>query len=231
VNADDLPAPGRRGGLDLVLWDLDGTITDSQAGIAGAYRHVLDSLGLQADAAAIRACIGPPISMSLASLGVPPDRMGEAIDMWRAWFGVHGIFDNAVYDGIPEVLARVQAAGVPMGLATAKLHRYAVEILDHFALSAYFDPVAGATSDGRLTTKDEIVAAALLEVGVTGSDRVLMIGDREHDMYGAIANHVAPVGVLYGYGSRAELEGGGARWLVDSPAALGDLILGLASGR
>ncbi len=217
------------GGLDLVLFDLDGTITDSQSGIAASYRHTLAAYGLRADETAIRACIGPPIALSLASLGIPPDRIEEAIGIWRAWYAEHGIFDSAVFDGVPELLRRLRSEQLPIGLATSKLHRYAVEILDHFELGGYFDAVTGSTADGRLTHKEDIVAEALLSSGLHGSDRVLMVGDREHDMFGAAANNVVPVGVTYGYGSRAELEAGGARWLADSPAQLGDLILHLAA--
>jgi phosphoglycolate phosphatase len=216
-------------GVELVLFDLDGTLTDSEPGIAAAYRHTLGALGLPVDEARIRACIGPPLTTSLATLGIPPERIGEAVAVWRPWFATHGIFDNAVYPGVPDMLQRLHRAGIRMGLATAKLRRYAVDILDHFELSAYFDPVAGATADGRLTHKDEIVADALLEAGIPGSSRVVMVGDREHDMYGATANGVSPLGVSYGYGQRAELEAGGARWVVDSPAEVADVLLTLAA--
>ncbi len=214
--------------LDLVLFDLDGTLTDSQAGISASYRHTLAELGLHADDAAIRACIGPPLSWSLASLGVPSERIGEAVGIWREFFAVNGIFDNKVFDGVPALLDRVSGAGIPMGVATSKLRGYAVDILEHFSLAGYFATVAGATSDGRLTHKDEIVGDAMARAGVSASERVVMIGDREHDMWGAIATGVVPIGVSYGYGTRRELESAGAQWIVDSPGALAELILTLA---
>jgi phosphoglycolate phosphatase len=215
-------------GLDLVLFDLDGTITDSQAGIVASYHHTLGELGLTAGEAAVRACLGPPLALGLASLGVPADQIDDAVVAWRAWYSVHGIFDNAVYPGVPVMLERVRAAGIPIGLATSKLRKYAVEILDHFGLSATFDPVAGSTGDGRLSTKDEIVADALLESGIAGSERVVMVGDREHDMWGATANDVVPLGLTYGYGTRSELEAAGARYIADSPGEVADVILTLA---
>jgi phosphoglycolate phosphatase len=106
---------------------------------------------------------------------------------------------------------------------------FATDVLVHFELDGYFDVVSGATADGRLTHKAEIVTAALLEAGVVGSDRVVMIGDRSHDVLGARANGVLPIGVVWGYGSRAELEDAGARWIVESPAAVADLVLGLST--
>jgi phosphoglycolate phosphatase len=216
-------------GLDLVLFDLDGTLTDSHAGISASYRHTIAELGVDADDTAIRACIGPPLTWSLASLGVPADRIPEAVEIWRRFFSVHGIFDNEVYAGVPAMLERVAGAGIPMGLATSKLRRYAVEILDHFELASYFAAVAGATGDGRLTHKDEIITDAMLQAATAASERVLMIGDREHDMWGAIATGVVPIGVSYGYGGRAELEAAGAQWIVGSPGELADLILSLGS--
>jgi phosphoglycolate phosphatase len=218
----------RAGGLDLILFDLDGTITDSQSGISASYRHTVAELGLPVDESAIRSCIGPPLSWSLTSLGVPAERIPEAVKIWRAFFSVHGIFDNEVYAEVPAMLERLAGTGIPVGLATSKLQRYAVEILDHFGLRHYFDPIVGATADGRLTHKDEIVAEALAQTGIPGSDRVLMIGDREHDMWGAVQNGVVPIGVSYGYGTRTELEAAHARWIVDSPGALTALILTLA---
>jgi phosphoglycolate phosphatase len=214
---------------DLVLFDLDGTLTDSQPGIAAAYRHTLDVLGLETDAATLRRCVGPPIRDSFLLFGVPRADVEEAVAVYRAWFVPNGMFDNRLYDGIVEMLERVKGTGVPMGVATSKLRAHAVTILDHFGIDAFFDPVCGATPDGRLTHKDEVVADALIEAGVEGSEQVLMVGDREHDMWGAAANGAVPIGVRWGYGSQSELESAGARWIVDTPAELADLIVSLAA--
>jgi phosphoglycolate phosphatase len=219
------PAQERPGGVDLVLWDLDGTITESGPGIMASYRHTLESLGRTADEAALRRCVGPPLAESLASLGVPPDGIAGAVATYRAYFAVHGIFDNRVYDGVPEVIDRLRSVGIRNGLATAKRHDLAVRILEHFDLAGLLDPVCGSTADGRITHKDEVIADALLTAGVPASSRVLMVGDREHDMFGATANGVVPIGVSWGYGDRRELEASGATRIVDTPAELLDLIL------
>ncbi len=211
-----------------MLFDLDGTVTDSKPGIVASYRHTLDVLGVPIDEPILLRCVGPPLRDSLLSLGVPAGRLEEAIAVYRAWFVSNGIFDNRPYDGTVAMLDRIHRTGVRVGLATSKLIDFATDILTHFGLEAFFDPVCGATRDGRLSHKDEVVGEALLESGIVGSDRVLMVGDREHDMFGAVANGVVPVGVGWGYGTPAELEAAGAKWIVDTPTDLADLIVSLA---
>jgi phosphoglycolate phosphatase len=216
-------------GLDLVLLDLDGTLTDSAPGIIASFRHAFATLGVELDEGGLARCVGPPLRDGMASLGMPPARMEEAVVAYRAYFVPHGIFDNRVYDGVIAMLTRLRDHGLPLGLATAKRVDYAIDVLVHFGLDGYFDLVSGATADGRLTHKDEIVTAALLEAGVPGSERVVMIGDRDHDVHGARANGIVPIGVAWGYGSRTELEDAGVRWIVESPAAVADLVLELAT--
>jgi phosphoglycolate phosphatase len=216
-------------GLDLVLLDLDGTLTDSAPGIVASFRHAFAALDVELDPRGLARCVGPPLRDGMAVLGMPPARIEEGVLAYRSFFVPYGIFDNAVYDGVIDMLTRLRQAGLMLGLATAKRVDYAIDVLDHFGLDGYFDVVAGATADGRLAHKEEIVTEALLEAGVPGSERVVMIGDRDHDVIGARANGVVPIGVAWGYGSRHELETAGARWIVDSPAAVADLVLDLAA--
>jgi len=216
-------------GLDLVLLDLDGTLTDSAPGIIASFRHAFASLDIELDASGLSRCVGPPLRDGMAVLGMPPALLEEGVAAYRAFYVPHGIFDNRVYDGVFAMLTRLRQAGLMLGVATAKRVDYAVDVLVHFELDGYFDIVTGATADGRLAHKKEIVTEALLEAGVPGSERVVMIGDRDHDVLGARANGVLPIGVAWGYGSRAELEGAGARWIVDRPAAVADLVLELAA--
>ena len=213
-----------------MLLDLDGTLTDSAPGIVASFRHAFDAVGVKLDEDAIARCIGPALRQGMRILGMPADRVEEAVTAYRAYFVPHGIFDNRVYDGVVDVLDRWRDAGLRLALATAKREDYAVDVLAHFALDGYFDVVVGATPDARRTHKDEIITEALRLAGVAGSERVVMIGDRDHDVLGALANGVVPIGVAWGYGSREELESAGARRIVETPAALGDLVLDLAAG-
>jgi phosphoglycolate phosphatase len=193
-----------------------------------SFRSAFDAVGVKLDEDGIARCVGPALREGMKILGMPAERVDEAVTAYRAYFVPHGIFDNHVYDGVVDVLARWRAAGLRLVLATAKRVDYAVDVLVHFDLDGYFDVVVGATADGRLTHKDEIITEALALAGIAGSERVVMIGDRDHDVLGAIANGVVPIGVAWGYGSRAELESAGARWIVESPGALGDLVMELA---
>ncbi|HLI00646.1 MAG TPA: HAD hydrolase-like protein [Acidimicrobiales bacterium] len=213
--------------VELVVFDLDGTLTDSRPGITKAYRRTLEVLGLPpVDAAALDGCLGPPIRECLTSIGVPAGRLDEAVRAYREWFVVHGIFDNAVYDGVVPMLTRLRYAGVPTALATAKLEQHAHDILAHFRLDGLIDgPVCGASLDGTRVEKGEILAEALRRAGIAGSPRVLMVGDRAHDVRGGLANGVRPVGAGWGYGAPGELAAAGAAHILDRPEDLADLVL------
>lgn len=215
------------GEVDLVVFDLDGTLTDSRPGITKAYRRTLEVLGLPpVDAAALDGCLGPPIRECLTSIGVPAGQLDEAVRVYREWFVVHGIFDNAVYGGVVPMLTRLRYAGVPTALATAKLEQHAHDILAHFRLDGLIDgPVSGATLDGTRVEKSEILAEALRRAGIAGSPRILMVGDRAHDVRGALANRVRPVGAGWGYGAPGELAAAGATVILDRPEDLADLVL------
>lgn len=213
--------------VELVVFDLDGTLTDSRPGITNAYRRTLEVLGLPpADGAALDGCLGPPIRECLTSIGVPADRMDEAVVVYRQWFVVHGIFDNAVYDGVVPMLTRLRDAGVPTALATAKLEQHAHDILAHFGLDGLIDgPISGATVDGSRVDKADILAETLRRAGIAGSRRVLMVGDRSHDVRGALANGARPIGAGWGYGAPGELAAAGAGCILARPDDLADLVL------
>lgn len=217
-----MPASGVR----VVLFDLDGTLTDSQSGIIASYRHALERYGLDAPARAIRPWIGPPLVNGLAALGVPPGELDAAVATFRDYFSTRGIFDNHLYPGVAEMLAGVAGSGAQMGLVTSKLTEYAARILGHFEIADYFSVVAGSTRDGSRLHKDEVLDHALEELGRPEPCAVVMVGDREQDIHAAIKHGVRPVGVTWGYGTSAELEGAGAEELVGEPGDLIALLLG-----
>ena len=210
--------------ISTVLFDLDGTLTDSAAGIIDSYRYALGKLGLQAGDGAIRACIGPPIHAGLCSLGVPEDKMEDAIFLYREYFSVTGIFANRLYEGVGAMLQELRARGRALGVATAKPEPYAKTILDHFGVARYFDAVSGSSFGGRLLDKVEIVSHALDLLGGPASAGVAMVGDREHDMYAARRLGLAAIGATWGYGTEEELLGAGAQALAASPAEVAGLL-------
>lgn len=216
----------RRIGLDLgvitILFDLDGTLTDPAEGIIGSILHALEMLEVaRPEPAALRACIGPPLRGSFARLLNSCDaaRIEHAVAHYRDRFATKGIFENKVYDGIPEALEALRAGGARLYVATSKPQVYAERIIAHFGLDRYFEKVYGAALDGSLDDKRELVRIIIEQEGLDPS-RTWMVGDRSHDIVAACANGVTGVGVLYGYGTRDELIDAGASLVIETPGEL-----------
>ncbi len=190
------------------LFDLDGTLTDPFEGITRSIQYAVEKMGGSAPAPNdLHWCIGPPLWDSFSVLLGTDDRvrLDEAVAYYRERFTVTGLYENTLIDGIPDLLQRLHEAGVAMHVCTSKPHAYAGKIVEHFGLSRYFGKVYGAELDGTRSAKSELIAHVLQEEGIEAS-RTVMIGDRKHDLIGANANDVAGIGVLWGYGSREELE-------------------------
>jgi phosphoglycolate phosphatase len=198
--------------------DLDGTLTDPAPGIAACFQHSARALGhTRLDEAEVRRCIGPPLREAFVELLGTRDvaRIEEAVRLYRERFSTVGLFENALYPGVPAALARWCAAGHPLSIVTSKPAVYAERIVDHFGLRPFLRRVYGAELSGERSTKAELVAHALAGERLAAAE-ACMIGDREHDVHGARAHGVAAIGVTWGYGSRAELEAAGADAIVDT---------------
>jgi len=203
-----------------LFFDLDGTLTDPKVGIVRCIGHALDALGVPVPADDdLLWCIGPPLRTSFAQMLGGETRVEQAIQLYRERFSTIGMFENAVYDGVPELLGTLNDRGHRLFVATSKPHVYAAQILDHFELSGFFERVFGAELDGVRADKTDLLAYAIRETKVQ-PETAWMIGDRKHDIIGARANAVNAVGVLYGYGSRDELEQADAHALVARPSEL-----------
>lgn len=210
-----------------LLIDLDGTLTDSKRGIVACIQHALRALGREVpDESTLIKYVGPPLKTGFRELLCTDDDAyaERAIEAYRERFVDVGMFENDVYPNIPEALQSLRARGARLFLATSKVRVYAERILDHFGLAGHFDGIYGGEFDGRLTDKAELIAHILSR---TSSDplRTTMIGDRYHDALGAKANGVDIVGVLWGYGTRAELAGAGVERFLEQPADLGAIEL------
>ena len=210
-----------------IFFDLDGTLTDSGPGIMNAVEYALSRFGLPSPGReALRAVIGPPLMDSFQNLfGFSEADAGRALRWYREYYTDRGIFENAVYPGIPELLRRLLDRGRRLSMATGKPEAFALRIAEHFGLAPCFTVIAGATMDGRRSAKEDIIRGAMDRLGCRDAGRVLMVGDRKHDVCGAQRCGIDCLGVLYGYGSREELTAAGARYLAESPAQAGDLIL------
>ncbi|MBT0995692.1 HAD hydrolase-like protein [Cellulomonas sp. DKR-3] len=203
----------------VALLDLDGTLIDSADGVVAALRDGFVEAGLDApDDAVLRTFIGPPVHDSVRRVGVPADLHDAVVAGYQRAFGERGNLMSHVFDGIPEALADLRAAGVRLVVATAKPYRFAVPVLEHLGLAPLVDGVVGAPDD-ESESKGGIIGRAL--ASLPAGSRAVMVGDREHDVAGAAEHGLDCIGVLWGFGDREELEGAGAAALVGSP---GDLV-------
>ena len=199
---------------DTVLFDMDGTLTDSQEGIVKSVIYALERLGRELPPRdTLTAFIGPPLHESFSAIcGMDEAETERAVCEFRDYFAHRGWAENAPYEGMAEFLAGLRAAGLRLIVATSKPETSAQKILKHFSLERYFDLICGSRpEDGASADKAIVVRTALTRAGVTG--RAVMVGDRRHDIYGAHANGLEAVGVLYGYGSCEELAAAGAEQL------------------
>jgi phosphoglycolate phosphatase len=203
------------------LFDLDGTLTDSQLGITRCIRHGMEAIGHPlAEDIDLRWCIGPQLADSFATmLGEHRDLAADALRHYRERYGDVGMFENEMYPGVSEVLTQIRASGIQLFVATSKPHVFARQVIDHFGLSDCFERVHGSELDGTRCDKTDLIRYVLEQNQMSPADAV-MIGDRQHDIVGARANGLRSVGVLWGYGSRNELETAGADAIVDAVAQL-----------
>lgn len=203
---------------NIVLFDLDGTLTDPGEGITNSVAYALNKFGIEvADKTTLYNFIGPPLIDSFMKYYNMSYEDGlRAVEYYREYFGVTGIFENAMFDGIPELLEEIKKSGRVVSLATSKPEQYAVRILEHFNLTQYFDFVGAATMDESRSKKADVITYTLDKLNVTDKSMVVMIGDRHHDIDGANQNGLDSIGVLFGYGNRKELETAGATYIAET---------------
>ncbi|MCX8557058.1 HAD-IA family hydrolase [Mycolicibacterium mucogenicum] len=184
----------------LVLFDLDGTLTDSAEGIVASFRHALGAVGADVpDGDLVERIVGPPMHVTLGSLGLG-DKAADAIAAYRADYTSRGWSMNRMFDGIADLLADLRAAGVRLAVATSKAEPTAQRIVEHFGIHEHFEVIAGASVDGTRSAKADVVAHALAQLAPV-PEQVLMIGDRSHDVHGAAHHGIDTVVVDWGYGA------------------------------
>ena len=212
----------------LCLFDLDGTLTDSKTGILNSAEYALKAVGIKTSdyTGSLNNLIGPPIRDAFRLIYPFADtEVEEVVRKYREYFTEKGILENHVYPGIVDMLAKLKSEGVTMAIATSKATVYARRIANHFGFAKYFDVIMGSELDGSRGRKSEVIRAALDELGAGGAHKIIMIGDREHDIIGARETGIAGIGVTWGYGTRQELEAAGAVDIVDSVDELCRIIL------
>lgn len=216
---------------DIFLFDLDGTLTDPMLGITKSVQYALRHYGIIVeDLSLLTPFIGPPLVDSFMRFySFSRERAREAVSVYREYFAETGIFENEEILGIRGMLERLQGEGKRLFVATSKPEVFARRVVEFFALEKYFVFVGGADMDETRVKKGDVIRYVLEEAGVEGDEdkqRVVMIGDREHDILGAKENGIRSVGVLFGYGSREELEMAGADRIAEDVEGLQEILLG-----
>jgi phosphoglycolate phosphatase len=211
---------------DYILFDLDGTLTDPAEGITNSVAYALNKFGIVVDdKRELYKFIGPPLVEAFAEYyGFSKEDSEKATAFYRETFRVKGLFENKVYDGVPELLETLKHNGKKLVIATSKPEEFSVRILKHFNLFDYFDFVAAATFDSTRNTKDKVIEYALENLNITDKSKVVMIGDRHHDIDGAKINNIDSIGVLYGFGDREELQKAGATYIAENVADILRLV-------
>lgn len=208
----------------VLLFDLDGTLTDSGPGIMRAVRYALERLG-EPVPERLEAFVGPPLPQSFRTLcGLDEARARLAVDAYREYYAERGLFENHVYPGIPELLADLASRPCDLLVATSKPTEFAEPILRHFDLRRFFSNVVGSPFDEPGISKQLIVATALEGIPDWRERGAVMIGDREHDVAAAAANGIDSIAVGYGYGSEEELRTAAPTLRADTVTELGSLL-------
>lgn len=210
-----------------ILFDLDGTLTDPALGITNSVMHALEYYNIHvSERSELFKFIGPPLIDSFMKYyNFDDNKAREAVTKYREYFSVKGLFENEVYSGVTDMLKALKAAGKKIVLATSKPDEFSIKILKHFGLYEYFDFCACSTMDETRTKKTEVIEYGLANIDEKDTARILMVGDREHDIFGAGNCGLDSVGVLYGYGNREEFENAGATYIVESVEELKRFLL------
>ena len=213
--------------FEYILFDLDGTLTDSGEGITKSVQYALKSFGILVDdLKELNKFIGPPLKDSFKEYyNFDEDKAQLGLVKYREYFADKGIYENKLYDGIPELLEVLKKNNKKIVLATSKPEVYARQILQYFKIDKYFDFAAGADFEETRVNKGDVIKYALQEANITDLSKVIMVGDREHDIIGAKENNIKSVGVLYGFGDVIELTQARAEYIVKDTEELLNILL------
>ena len=213
--------------FDHILFDLDGTLTDSYEGIAKSVQYSLEYYGIKEDNEDnLKRFVGPPLWKSFRDFyGFPEEKAKQAVEKYRERYNVIGVYENKVIEGVPETLKALSDSGKKLYVATSKPLQLAEIVLSHFELDKYFEYICGASLDFSFVEKCSIISHILDKYNITDKTSVLMVGDRKFDVIGAKQTGIASVGVLCGYGSEQELSDAGADYIVNNFSDILKIIL------
>lgn len=209
-----------------ILFDLDGTLSDSSQGIINSIIYALEKYDVNDyDMPLLRKFLGPPLHESFEKfMGFDKEKSLQAVKLYREYFSSKGLFENEIYGGVSDLLQNLKENGKALIVATSKPQLFTDRIMEHFNLAKYFDFIAGSNMDTTRSKKAEVIEYALSECNIKDKSKVVMIGDRAEDMIGAQTEGVDSIGVEYGYGTFDELKNAGATYIVKTVGELKDLL-------
>lgn len=212
---------------EYIFFDLDGTLTDPALGITNSFVYAFKKYGMEIPSyEKLLTFIGPPLVETFKNgFGFSPEKAAEGVKVYREYFGTKGLFENSVYDGIEELLKKLKAQGKHLIVATSKPEKFSIQILEHFGLAQYFDTICGSLFDESRSKKAEVIAYAVELNKITDKSKILMIGDREHDVFGAHEHGIKCCSVMFGYGNRQEFINAKSDFIVESVEELGKLVM------
>ncbi len=204
--------------FDYLFFDLDGTLTDPALGITNSFIHAFKCFGMEIPSyETLCSYIGPPLPDTFRTFfGSDEEKVMEGVKLYRQHYAEKGLFENEVYPGIAELCAKLKAAGKHLTVATSKPEHFAVQIMDHFNLSQYFDFICGSNMDESRSEKAQVIEYAIKCNNIKDKSKILMIGDRKHDIIGAKKNGIKSCGILFGYGDREEHVAAGADFIAET---------------
>lgn len=211
-----------------IFLDLDGTIIDSEQGIVNSVIYALKKFGIEKKREDLLSFIGPPLITSFQEYaGLTETEAEKAVEYYRENFGMKGVYEYQLYDGIQDLLRELKEDERRIVMATSKPENYAEIIAKDAGIGEYFDYICGSTMDGKRLIKEDVIEYALERCGLQAGDTsVIMVGDRKHDIIGAKAYHLASAGVLYGFGDMDELKSAGADYLFHTTTDLKHFLKG-----
>ena len=200
---------------EYVLFDLDGTLSDTSAGVTKGVQLALKAFGIEAELSELTKFIGPPLTYSFpAFYGFAGEDLDKVIEIFRGYYvNGGGMYDNRPYDGLHELLDKIHKDGRKLAVATSKLEDAAFDVLTRNGLARHFDMICGALADGTRTTKQDVLESFFVRAGNPDRSKVVLVGDTAFDAAGAKAVGIDCIGVLYGFGTREELEAEGVRYI------------------
>ncbi len=209
-----------------ILFDLDGTLSDSSQGIINSIIYALEKYDVNDyDMPLLRKFLGPPLHESFEKfMGFDKEKSLQAVKLYREYFSSKGLFENEIYGGVSDLLQNLKENGKTLIVATSKPQLFTDRIMEHFNLAKYFDFIAGSNMDTTRSKKAEVIEYALSECNIKDKSKVVMIGDRAEDMIGTQTVGVDSIGVEYGYGTFDELKNAGATYIVKTVGELKDLL-------